>query len=162
MRLDRSCLDWSVGGGVALVTPLVVAVVAGLVVLPHCLLHHHHLPLILTISSKPTNFSFLTKFKSVFFQEIVNIFLLNTFSFCGWLGWDLTILSSQQRVDKMGGNIILLVVMFVMISVMISVMIAVVISLVSVEGKSVDEGLLQSWRQGLTVSRGKTNQSEEN
>ena len=62
----------------------------------------------------------------------------------------------------MRGNIILLVVMFVMISVMISVMIAVVISLVSVEGKSVDEGLLQSWRQGLTVSRGKTNQSEEN
>ena len=47
-----SCLDWSVGGGVTLVTSLVIAVVAGLVVLPHRLLHHHHLHPVLTISDK--------------------------------------------------------------------------------------------------------------
>ena len=38
-----SCLDWSVGGGITLVTSLVIAVIAGLVVLPHRLLHHHDL-----------------------------------------------------------------------------------------------------------------------
>ena len=41
--LSVSDLDRGIRRGVALVAPLVVAVLALLVVFPHCLLHHHHL-----------------------------------------------------------------------------------------------------------------------
>ena len=49
-----------------------------------------------------------------------------------------------------------------MFVVMIAVMIVVMISLVGVEGEAVDEGPVQPGRQGLAVSRGQTNQSQEN
>ena len=49
-----------------------------------------------------------------------------------------------------------------MFVVMTLVMIVVMISLVGVEGEAVDEGPVQPGRQGLAVSRGQTNQSQEN
>ena len=52
--------------------------------------------------------------------------------------------------------------MLVMFVVMIAVMIVVMISLVGVEGEAVYERPVQPGRQGLAVSRGETNQSQEN
>merc|ERR1712079_257378 len=118
-------LDWSVGGGVALVTSLVIAVVTGLMVLPYCLLHHHH--------------------------------LLDTFLVCWRLLWDPSVLPAQQRVDQPRGNIVIVtLVMFVMIAVISVVMIVMMIGLVGVEGKAVDEGLLQPGLESLAVSRGQS------